>query len=67
MGVIVPEYEVHATKASIDPGRGRFAITLQTDQGPVVLYAAVDVLILLKEGIEKKLAEARRGGSRDQD
>jgi len=57
MGAIVPEYEVHAINVSTNRGTGRITIGLQTDQGPVVLYLAADVLILLKEGIEKKLAE----------
>jgi len=62
MGALVPEYEVQAITVSADPGTERVTIGLQTDQGPVALYLAADVLVLLKAGIEKALAEERREG-----
>jgi hypothetical protein len=57
MGALVPEYEVQATTVATDPGTGRVVIGLQTDQGPVALYLDAGVLVLLKVGIERLLAQ----------
>jgi hypothetical protein len=60
MGALVPEYEVHATTIAIDPPTGNVTIGLQTDKGAIALYLGADVAFLLKDGIEKTLAEERR-------
>jgi hypothetical protein len=60
MGAIVPEYEVQASKVVVDPATGSAMISLQTDQGAVALYMSADVLLLLKDRIEKPLIEEWR-------
>ncbi len=62
MGALVPEYEVQATSVSIDPVTRSATISLQTDQGAVALYLSADVLLLLKDGIEKPTVQERREG-----
>jgi hypothetical protein len=62
MGTLVPEYEVQATRVVVDPATGSAMISLQTDQGAVALYLSADVLLLLKDRIEKPIVEEWREG-----
>ena len=53
---------MQATRVVVDPATGSAMISLQTDQGAVALYLSADVLLLLKDRIEKPIVEEWREG-----
>jgi hypothetical protein len=60
----VRELEVTAPVVTVDSGTGSATIRCATNQEPIQLYLAADVLLFLQEQIAQRLAEARHGGLR---
>jgi hypothetical protein len=63
-GNVAREIEVRRTLVSVDAGTDSATIQCITNQGPMQLYLAADVLLYLQEQIAKELAEARHNGLR---
>ena len=56
------EFEVLAPDLVVDPATGNATIIAVTKKGVIRLSLAGEVLLLLRDRIAKKLAEARHGG-----
>jgi len=56
------EFEVLAPDLVVDPATGSAVIIAVTTKGVIRLSLAGEVLLLLRDRIAKKLAEARHGG-----
>jgi hypothetical protein len=56
------EIEVTAPLVTIDAATGSATIRCATNQEPIQLYLAADVLLFLQDQIAKRLAEERHGG-----